>query len=123
MSHILPLYLKKAYIDDPIFSNSKVVVSFYEDTPAETFPADTMEKVLFGSVTKEDVSTLENPTGTNLAKLAASYADGIIFAADKIDPELEKFCRESGLPVLDYNAEALSSGSYIDDYNSFYDNL
>ena len=84
---------------------------------------DTIDKILFGGVTKEDVSILENPTGTNLAKLATSYSDGVIFASDKIDPELEKFCRESGLPVLDYNAEALSSGSYMDDYNSFYDNL
>jgi starch synthase len=123
ISHVFPILLKKAYIDDPIFSNSKVVVSLYEDTPAETFPMDTIEKMLFGSVTREDVSLLENPTGTNLAKLATSYSDGIIFASDKIDPELEKFCRDSGLPVLDYNAEALSSGSYIDDYNSFYDNL
>ena len=123
ISHVLPLYLKKAYIDDPIFSNSKVVTSFYEDTPAETFPMDTIDKIQFGPVTKEDASLLENPTGTNLAKLAASYSDGVIFASDKIDPELEKFCRESGLPVLDYNAEALSSGSYMDDYNSFYDNL
>ena len=38
ISHILPLYLKKAYIDDPIFSNSKVVLSLYNDTPAVDFP-------------------------------------------------------------------------------------
>jgi starch synthase len=123
ISHVLPAYLKKAYIDDPIFSNCKIVLSLYEDTPAESFPEDTKDKILFGGVTKEDVKILEEPTGINLAKLAASYSDGIIFASGNIDPELEKFCRESGLPVLEYNAEAVSDGSYIDDYNSFYDNL
>ncbi len=123
ISHVLPLYLKKAYIDDPIFSNSKVVLSLYNDTPSETFPEDTKEKMLFAGVTEDDIKILGEPTGTNLAKLAASYSDGIIFGSEGIDPELEKFCKESGLPVMEYNAEAVSSGSYIDDYNSFYDNL
>ena len=123
ISHVLPLYLKKAYIDDPIFSNSKVVLSLYEDTPKENFPEDTMEKILFAGVTKDDVKLLEDPTGTNLAKLAASYADGIIFASENIEPELAAFCRESGLPTLEYNAESIKDGSYIDDYNCFYDKL
>ena len=74
ISHILPLYLKKAYIDDPIFSNSKVVLSLYNDTPAVDFPAEFKEKVLFGGVTEKDVEVLGQPDGTNLAKLAASWS-------------------------------------------------
>ena len=123
ISHILPLYLKKAYIDDPIFSNSKVVLSLYNDIPGEKFSEDTIEKIPFSDITEDDVKILEDPTGTNLAKLAASYADGIIFGSEGIDPELEKYCRESGLPVLDFNPATLSDGSYIKEYNSFYDNL
>ena len=123
ISHILPLYLKKAYIDDPIFSNSKVVLSLYNDTPGVEFPADFKDKILFGGVTENDVTMLEQPTGTNLAKLAASWSDGVIVGAGDVDNDLVQFCKESGLPVLDYNAEAIESGSYIEDYNSFYDNL
>ena len=123
ISHVLPLYLKKAYIDDPIFSNSKVVLSLYNDTPGVEFPADFKDKILFGGVTENDVTLLEQPTGTNLAKLAASWSDGVIVGAGDVDNDLVQFCKESGLPVLDYNGEALESGSYIVDYNSFYDNL
>ena len=123
ISHVLPLYLKKAYIDDPIFSNSKVVLSLYNDTPGVEFPADFKDKILFGGVTEDDVTLLEQPTGTNLAKLAAKWSDGVIVGAGDIDNDLLQFCKESGLPMLDYNAEALESGSYIEDYNSFYDNL
>ena len=123
ISHVLPLYLKKAYIDDPIFSNSKVVLSLYDDTPAESLGEDLKKKMLFGNITEQDLEVLGEPTGTELAKLAASYSDGIIFGSDNIDSGLEEFCRKSGLPVLDYNAEAISNGSYIEDYNSFYDQL
>ena len=123
ISQILPLYLKKAYIDDPIFSNSKIVLSLYNDMPADSFPADFKEKILFGAVDSDDVSVLENPDGINLAKLAANWSDGIILGSGDIDDELVKYCKELGIPVLDYNAEAIENGSYIDDYNSFYDKL
>ena len=123
ISHILPLYLKKAYIDDPIFSNSKVVLSLYNDTPAVDFPAEFKEKVLFGGVTEKDVEVLGQPNGINLAKLAASWSDGIIVGSEGVDEEVLKYCKESGLPMLDFNAEAFENGTYIEDYNSFYDNL
>ena len=123
ISNILPLYLKKAYIDDPIFSNSKVVLSLYNDTPAVEFPADLKEKILFGGVIEKDVELLEQPTGTNLAKLAASWSDGIIVGSEGVDEEVLKYCREKGIPMLDFSAEALENGSYVEDYNSFYDNL
>ena len=122
ISQVLPLYLKKAYIDDPIFSNSKVVLSLYNDAP-DSFPEDLKEKMLFGNVTDKDVEILTESTGINLAKLAASYSDGVILGADGIPAEVTDFCKNTGLPVLPYNAEAVQNGSYIEDYNSFYDNL
>ena len=123
ISQVLPLYLKKAYIDDPIFSHSKIVLSLYGDTPTEAFPADIKEKILFGGVTEKDVEILSDPTGINLAKLAASYSDGIILGSEDVAPELVEYSNNSGLPVLPFNAERLQDGSYIEDYNSFYDNL
>ena len=122
IAQVLPLYLKKAYIDDPIFSHSKVVLSLYGDTPAE-FSEDFKSKILFGGVTESDVEILSEPTGINLAKLAASYSDGIILGSEDVAAELVEYSKNSGLPVLPFNAEALQSGSYIEDYNSFYDNL
>lgn len=122
ISHMLPLYLKKAYVDDPIFSNTKIVLSLYDDTPKE-FASDFKSKMLFAGVSEKDLEVFTEPTGINLAKLAASYSDGIILGSEGVDEELVKFCKESGLPVLDFNAEKLGDGSYIEDYNSFYDQL
>jgi starch synthase len=123
ISHVLPLYLKKAYIDDPIFSNSKIVLSLYDDTPKESFPADLKEKVMMGNISDKDVEILSDPSGMNLAKLAASYSDGVILGSEGVEEELVKFCKESGLPILDYNAESIANNSYIEDYNSFYSQI
>ena len=123
ISQVLPLYLKKVYIDDPIFSNSKIVLSLYGDTPTTDFPADFKDRILFGGVSEKDVEILAEPTGINLAKLAASYSDGIILGSEDIPSEITDFCKVAGLSVLPYSADALKDGSYIDDYNNFYDNL
>jgi starch synthase len=123
ISHILPLYLKKAYIDDPIFSNSKIVLSLYNDIPGAAFPEDFKSKIAFGGISSDDLAVMEKPDGINLAKLAASYSDGIIVGSDEVASEVTDFCKEAGLPVLPFSAEALKDGSYIDDYNNFYDNL
>ncbi len=123
ISQILPIYLKKAYIDDPIFSNSKIVLSLYDDMPTTDFPEDFKDKIIFGGASENDVELLSEPTGINLAKLAIDYSDGIIMGSENISEELVDYCKSTTLPMLPYKAESIKDGSYIEDYNSFYDNL
>ena len=122
ISQVLPIYLKKAYIDDPIFSNSKVVLSLYDDTPAE-FPEDFKDRILFGGIGEDDVKILSEANGINLAKLAAEYSDGVIYGSEDIPQEIVDFCNSKGYPCLPYDAKSIEDGSYIEVYNSFYDNL
>ena len=122
ISQILPIYLKKAYKDDPIFSNSKIVLSLYDDTP-EIFSEDLKARILFGGISEEDVNILTEPTGINVAKLAIDYSDGIIMGAEGVPQELVDYSKAKGCPVLPYDGQALEDGSYIEVYNSFYDNL
>ena len=124
ISHLLPLYLKKAYCEDPIFSSSKVVLSLYDDLPAGTFSPQLAALTRFGGVGEAETALLEaSPDGINLAKTAALYSDGIILAAENVDPALTEYCRSLGRPLLPYDGAALADGSYIEEYNRFYDQL
>lgn len=124
ISHLVPVLLKKAYRDDPIFADCKVVLSLYDDTPQAEFQKDFASKVMFGGVNEKDLSMLiTKPDGTNLAKTAARFADGVILGSDNINQLLVNYCRDRGLPVLKYKAKAIEDGSYIDEYNAFYDQL
>ena len=124
ISHLLPLYLKKAYKDDPIFTNSKVVLSLYDDIPSEKLAADTGEAALFGNITAADIPWLTaEADGINLAKTAISYSDGVIMGSEGVPAELGDFCSELKLPVLPFDANALESGKYVEDYDNFYDSL
>ena len=123
MSGLVPLYLKKAYIQDPIFANAKVVTSFYGDIPDQTFPEDIARTILYGGVKAEDLAVLDNPDGIKLAELAAQYSDGVIFSSKNVDPAISDFCSRNGKKVLPFNEKAMEDGSYIDEYASFYDLL
>lgn len=124
ISHLVPVYLKKAYKDDPIFSESRIVLSLYDDTPAECFSDKFDEKACFGSITPEDIPLLAgHPDGIKLAQTAAQYSDGIIFGSENVDDRISGFCTELGLPLLKYNESSYEDGSYIDEYCSFYDKL
>ena len=124
ISHVLPLYLKKAYKDDPIFAGSKVVLSLMDDIAGETLSPGFAETVLFGGIKPRDVAVLEEgDTGTELAKLAVQYADGIILGSPDVNPALKEYCASLNLPVLPYEDESYKDGSYMDRYNAFYDDL
>jgi len=123
ISQLVPLYLKKAYKDDPIFSSSKVVLSLYDDMPQTTMSIDFAEKATLGSLSLEDVELLKEPTGINLAKLAAQYSDGIILGSENIDEEVVDFCKARSLPILPFNRASLENGAYVDEYSAFYDSL
>lgn len=123
ISHVLPFYLKKAYKEDPIFSNSKVVLSLYDDVPQEKFGPDFASTVCFGGMKPEDTGLGKDVDGTELAKFAAKYADGIIIASPNIPLVLKRYCSILTVPSLPYIDNLYRDGSYIDSYNSFYDKL
>lgn len=123
ISHLVPAYLKKAYKDDPIFSNSKIVLSLYDDTPAEKFSADFADKAVFGGVGKEDIPFLQHSDGINLAKTAAQYSDGVIIGSEAVNQEILDFCKSANIPMLPFKKDSLTDGSYIDEYSAFYDTL
>ena len=122
ISHILPIYLKKVYKDDPIFTDSKIVLSLYNEIDDVTFAADMKAKATLPGVKSKDLDLLKEPTGINLAKLAIQYSDGVIMGSETINEELVNFAQSLKLPVLPFNGIGAES-EYIKEYNQFYDTI
>lgn len=123
ISHVLPLYLKKAYSSDPIFSDSKVVLSLFSEDMDLTFSPDFKKKILVSGVKAKDVELLSTPDAISLAKLAVQYSDGVIFADKDIPQELVDFTGKKGIPALEYTEIEQPDGEYIQKYNEFYDQI
>ncbi|HEX2934298.1 MAG TPA: glycogen/starch synthase [Bacteroidales bacterium] len=115
---LIPLLIKKAYKDDPLFVHSKIVYSAYNDEFKSPLDKTFRNKVLMEGISKKDVSVLENPDYLAINKLAFQYADGIIIA-DTINPDVKESIESSGKPFLNYN----NSENYIDEYALFYEKI
>lgn len=118
-SALVPVYLKKEYHDDPVFSKAKVVFSTYNDRFEGPLDDNFVEKALTEGVSRKDLTLVKEPTHTNLNKLAFQYSDGIIFNHTDIDEELKQFAISSGKPMLEYPGEK----EYIDQYSDFFDKI
>ncbi len=123
ISHVLPLYLKKIYKDDPIFTDSKLILSLYDEADSFTFADDMRSKIILPGIKNKDLDILSPANGTNLAKLAIQNADGIIMGSQNINEELASFIKASKLPVLPYVGINTSDSEYIKEYNQFYDTI
>ena len=121
ISHLLPLYLKKAYKDDPIFTDCKVVLSLYDEIANETFADDMGSKTIVPGIKNKDLEVIKQANGINLAKLAIQYSDGIIMGSAEIPAEIAEYANASKLPLLPY--ADLSDPAYIKEYNQFYDKI
>ena len=116
---LVPLYIKKSYNEEPLFTNSKVVFSAYNDAFNASLRPDFSKKVNFEGITEEDLEVISEPTFHNIATLAFRYSDGVIKGSGNLQPEIDKMVRNLDIPVLDYQ----SPEEYIDAYSVFYDKI
>ncbi len=123
ISHFLPVFLKKVYHEDPIFTNAKVVLSLYNEMLETRLSENLIDKVAVESLSREDVTVLGEPDGINLAKLAIQYADGIVAGVPEVDARLLDAARQRKLPILPYVPISKEGGEYVRHYNQFYDDL
>jgi starch synthase len=120
MTALAPIYIKKAYSDEPSFRSSKVVFSLYDTTLEHPLSSDFINKLIIKGISEEDMANFPaNASYTDLCKLAIDYSDGIIQNSANISQELIDYARQSGKPFLEYK----EGEEYVDACNNFYDEV
>jgi len=119
MSALIPIYIKRAFKDNPLFSDSKIVMSIYDEDFTETFNAGFDKKMKMTNIAPKDVKHLKTANYVNLMKTAIDFSDAVIYGSEKINPELDEYAKSLQKPILEYQ----SPENYVDAYNDFYDNL
>ncbi len=117
---LAPLYIKKAYKDEPSFRGSKVIFSLYGDEFKQNFHDDYPAKLALKGVTKKDVAVLKSPINyATLCKLAIDFSDGIVLHSQHVNADVVAYARQQGKPILDYH----TPDSMADACNDFYDKV
>jgi len=116
---LVPLYIKKSYNEDPLFMNSKLVFSAYNESYNDLMDENFTRKIKYDGITDSVISQLKEPSFANIARLAFKYSDGIILGSKTLPAEIEPVIKEVKIPVLNYQ----DPEDYIDAYSVFYDKI
>jgi starch synthase len=116
-SFILALYLRKSFKDDPLYLNSKIVLSLYDEPTPETFDETFKKKALCDGVRFKDLEQMTEPTFENLMKMCINYADGFIAGDPHTGEKFLQYAAENKKSVMDYQ----SPEGYIEKYAQFYE--
>ena len=120
MTALAPLYIKKAYSEDPSFRNSKVVYSVYGDDFKTPFKACFKKKLKIDGVCDKDLKILKGDvTHETLTKLAVQYSDGVIQSSEVVNDNIVQYAKEKNVPFLEYS----STENNIEAFDSFYDKV
>jgi len=119
ITSLVPLNIKRAYKDNPLFTDTKVIYSIYDDGFSEMLNKDFANKIKMPGITTKDLKHYKNANYVSMIKAAVDFSDGIIFGSPDINPELEKYVKDSGKPHLEFQA----LDKYIEAYSEFYDEI
>ncbi|NNM95905.1 MAG: glycogen/starch synthase [Bacteroidia bacterium] len=119
ITSLFPFYVKNACKEDPLFENAKVVYSIYGDKFEGSLNKNFAKKAVWESAVEEDLAMVKTaPTFNNLTKLAVQWSDAVVKVDPSVDPDVAKFIKKSGKPVLEHSEE-----NYMDAYSDFYDEV
>lgn len=102
LASLLPIYLKKYYKDESIFSQTKIVSSIYETGFEGELNPKLYEKMLYDNIPKKDAELMKEPNYENIMKLAIAYSDAIMASSETISPTLTKIIESSEKPFLPF---------------------
>jgi starch synthase len=114
---LMPLYIKKAFADNPLFADTKIVYSVYNDEFSGTLDKTFANKIPIEGVNKSDVKQVSDPTFVNVSKLAIDYSDAVILGSENVSADVQKYIKKTGKPCLGYKTPE----EYIEAYSGFYD--
>jgi starch synthase len=117
MTSLVPLYLRTAYKDDPLFKKSKIIYSVYNDTLESNFNKEFFTKASINNLQPKDLAAYQNGTGlVKLHKGAIEFADALIQGDKKLEASLAKEVKASKKQMLDFQEEDSLLQAYFDFY-------
>ena len=119
---LVPMYIKKLYADDPLFENTKVIYSVFNNGYKGKLSDNIIDKLLFEDLDESDLTGLKNLNVNTLNKFAISYADAVVQASEKINKNVLTNIQDSGKPFMEFPGEVEYENDYLNFYSHFIKN-
>lgn len=119
ITSLIPIYLKKAYRNDPVFQDAKVVYSVYDDVINKGFDERFLDIAAINDLERDDLLPYLVNDEINLDSGAINYSDGTISGNETTDSFVIKQGEIENKPVHLYQEDLDEAArSYFDFYRS-----
>jgi starch synthase len=116
MASLLPLYLREFYKEEPLFVESKIVTSIYNNNFEGELNNELANKVRFDKVDESKISTIETPNQINILKSAIENSDAIVKGSEVLPDEINAFINAKQAKVLEFQSEEILAEAYLEFY-------
>ncbi len=118
LASFLALYLRNYYSNEPLFENSKIVTSVYNQGFEGSLNEKITEKMGFDNIAEENIADLKNPDYVNVMKVALNNSDAVIINSEEIPQALKDHLETIDKPVLPYQTTETIQEAYLDFYQN-----
>jgi starch synthase len=119
LASLLPLYIKEYYKNDPLFTESRVVYSIFNDTQDKKIDRDKLiEKIRFDNIDEEKLAPLKENKEYCLHKLAISHSDALIKGEQGLVDKLLDHIESYNIPVLEHKHDENLAELYANFYKN-----
>jgi starch synthase len=117
MTGLVPMYLKTSYKDDPIFKNSKVLFSVFNNEFTHVFGKETFyDKIKLADTEDEMLKSIESADFKGFIKIGMEYADKVIKGEEKMSANITELFNEFPEKTIDYIKSETSSTKFQELY-------
>ena len=117
MTALIPFYLRTAYSTEPLFQDSKIVYSLYQDGAEDVLSEDFAMKASINALQEEDLAPYMNGEKPDVHAGALKYADAAIKGTAELNEHNAALLENADIPVLDVQGEEAPAAS-VEFYHS-----
>lgn len=111
MTSLIPFYLRTAYSNEPLFEDSKIVYSFYQDGAEDHIDPEFALKASINALSEEDLAPFMVDGKPDLHAGALKFSDAVIKGSPEFNEKNTALLDGLDIPVLDVQGEEAPAAS------------
>lgn len=116
LTSLIPFYLKNVYANEPIFENSTIIYSAYNNEYEKTFTEKFFNIAAINQLEEEALNDFRDGNTAKLLLGGIKHADAVVKGSENLDKDAEELIAGLSTPVLDYFADEALNEPIIEFY-------
>lgn len=119
ISSLVPIFIKTCYKDNPLFQDTRIIYSIYNDQFKEKFPTNFGKKLKITGIPRECITHFKTPSYDSIIKTAIDFSDGIVIGHPDIKTSIQTYLKTYERPIFHHPTDT----NFVDLYDNFYNEL